>query len=306
MSSPRRLGPILVGGGYVSPPFAGTTKERARQTKKAAMQLIHVARAMRAVTMREIVKFVQQRGRLLSALVRPLMWLAVFAAGFYNVFGISIIPPYKTYIPYQVYIAPGLLGIILLFHGMQSSLSMVYDREMGVMRLLLTAPLPRWVLLACKLIAGTSLSVITCYVFLLVCIPFDVTFEPMGWLTVLPALIVSGLMLGALWLFLSVYIRQVENFAGAMNFVMFPMFFFSSALYPLWRLREGGSELLYYVSLANPFTHAVEMIRFALYGLFEPVATAVVVGSTVVFFLLAVHGYDPQRGMLRRAAQPAG
>jgi ABC-2 type transport system permease protein len=106
------------------------------------MQLIHAARAMRAVTMREIIKFVQQRGRLLSALVRPLMWLAVFAAGFYNVFGVSIIPPYKTYITYQVYIVPGLLGIILLFHGMQSSLSMVYDREMGVMRLLLTAPLP--------------------------------------------------------------------------------------------------------------------------------------------------------------------
>ena len=111
------------------------------------MQLIHAGRALRAVTTREIVKFVQQRGRLLSALVRPLMWLAVFAAGFQNVFGVSIIPPYKTYITYQVYIVPGLLGIILLFHGMQSSLSMVYDREMGVMRLLLTAPLPRWVLL---------------------------------------------------------------------------------------------------------------------------------------------------------------
>src|SRR5262249_57454152 len=93
------------------------------------------------------------------------------------------------------------LGIILLFHGMQSSLSMVYDREMGVMRLLLTAPLPRWVLLACKLIAGTALAVITCYAFLLVCILFDVTFDPIAWLTVLPALIVSGLMLGQLLLF---------------------------------------------------------------------------------------------------------
>src|SRR3974377_1644014 len=137
------------------------------------MQLVHPARALRAVTMREIIKFVQQRGRLLSALVRPRMWLAVVAAGFYNVFGVSIIPPYKTYITYQVYIVPGLLGIILLFHGMQSSLSMVYDREMGVMRLLLTAPLSRWVLLVCKLIAGTALAVITCYVFLAVCILFD-------------------------------------------------------------------------------------------------------------------------------------
>src|SRR6266436_6525915 len=269
------------------------------------MQIRHAIQALRAVTTREIVKFLQQRGRLLSALVRPLMWLAVFAAGFYNVFGVSIIPPYKTYITYQVYIVPGLLGIILLFHGMQSSLSMVYDREMGVMRLLLTAPLPRWVLLVCKLVAGTALSVITCYVFLAVCILFDVTFDPIDWLAVLPALIVCGLMLGALWLFLSVYIRQLENFAGAMNFVMFPMFFFSSALYPLWKLREGGSELLYYVALANPFTHAVELIRFALYGDFEMVAAAVVGASTVVFFLLAVVGYNPQRGMIRRAPQPA-
>src|SRR5580704_6617579 len=286
------------------------------------MRIAHVGRALRAVTMREITKFVQQRGRLLSSLVRPLMWLAVFAAGFQNVFGVSIIPPYKTYIPYQVYIVPGLLGIILLFHGMQSSLSMVYDREMGVMRLLLTAPLPRWVLLVCKLVAGTALAVITCYVFLAICamrvpwyswstsewvwlVPFDIGFEPMAWLTVLPALIVSGLMLGSLWLFLSVHIKQLENFAGAMNFVMFPMFFFSSALYPLWRLREGGSELLYLVALANPFTYAVELIRYALYGLLEPIAAVVVLGLAAVFFLLAVIGYDPQRGLFRRAMQTA-
>ena len=108
------------------------------------MHLTHAMRALRAVTVREVGKFVQQRGRRWAALVRPLLWLAVFAAGFYNVFGVSIIPPYKTYVTYQVYIVPGLLGMVLLFHGMQSSLSMVYDREMGVMRLLLTAPLPRW------------------------------------------------------------------------------------------------------------------------------------------------------------------
>src|SRR5271165_132048 len=157
------------------------------------MQLAHVLRALQAITVREMAKFVQQRGRLLAALVRPLIWLAVFAAGFYNVFGVSIIPPYKTYITYQVYIVPGLLGMILLFHAMQSSLSMVYDREMGVMRLLLTAPLPRWVLLACKLVAGTALSVMTCYLFLAVCIAFDVTFDPIAWLAVLPALIGCGL-----------------------------------------------------------------------------------------------------------------
>ena len=124
------------------------------------MTIAHAVSGLLAVSSREVVKFVHQTGRLISAVVRPSLWLLVFAAGFQNVFGVSIIPPYETYIRYEVYVVPGLLGMVLLFNGMQSSLSMVYDREMGVMRLLLTAPLPRWVLLACKLIAGTALSVI--------------------------------------------------------------------------------------------------------------------------------------------------
>ena len=54
--------------------------------------------------------------------------------GFRSALGVSIIPPYETYIPYEVYIVPGLIGMVQLFNGMQSSLSMVYDREMGSMR----------------------------------------------------------------------------------------------------------------------------------------------------------------------------
>jgi ABC-2 type transport system permease protein len=264
------------------------------------MQLVHVGRAMGAVTKREIIKFAQQKGRLLSGIVRPLFWLVVFAAGFQNVFGVSIIPPYSTYITYQTYIVPGLLGIVLLFNGMLSSLSMVYDREMGIMRLLLTAPLPRWVLLGCKLVAGTALSVIQAYVFLATAALFGVTFDWQGWITVFPALVAGGLMLGSLGLVLSVYIRQLENFAGAMNFVIFPMFFMSSALYPLWKLQEGGAEAVYLLSAINPFTHAVELCRFALYGMFNWISALVVIGSAIVFFVIANIGYDPQSGILRK------
>ena len=124
------------------------------------MTVTHAFNGLLALADREVVKFMHQTGRLISAVVRPSLWLLVFAAGFRNVFGVSIIAPYETYIPYEVYVAPGLLGMVLLFNGIQSSLSMVYDREMGMMRLLLTAPLPRWYLLLCKLIAGTLLGVI--------------------------------------------------------------------------------------------------------------------------------------------------
>jgi ABC-2 type transport system permease protein len=269
------------------------------------MQMRHAVQALRAVTMREIVKFLQQRGRLISALVRPLMWLAVFAAGFYNVFGVSIIPPYRTYIPYQVYIVPGLLGIILLFHGMQSSLSMVYDREMGNMRTLLVSPLPRWYLLSSKLLAGTAVSVLQVYAYLVIAWFWGIEPPRIGYLTVLPALILSGLMLGALGMLISSLVKQLENFAGVMNFVIFPMFFASSALYPLWRVRES-SPLLYYVCELNPFTHAVELVRFALYAQVNWVSLAVVCGCTLTFMFAAILAYDPARGLLARRGAPGG
>src|SRR5262249_13997507 len=86
------------------------------------------------IVWREVLRFLHQRERFLSALVRPLVWLFIFAAGFRQVLGVSIIPPYETYVLYEEYITPGLMVMIQLFNGMQSSLSMVYDREMGNMR----------------------------------------------------------------------------------------------------------------------------------------------------------------------------
>ena len=65
----------------------------------------------------------------------------------------------------------------------------------------------------------------------------------LGYLAVLPALLLTGMMLGSIGLLLSSLIRQLENFAGVMNFVIFPMFFASSALYPLWRLKEANDVL---------------------------------------------------------------
>lgn len=253
-----------------------------------------------AITWREIAKFLRQTERLLSALVRPALWLLVFATGLHDLLGVSIIPPYETYTPYQEYILPGLMGIVILFQCMQSALSMVYDREAGVMRVMLVSPLPRAYLLFAKIVGATILSMLQVYAFLLLARLFGYGLPAIGYLTVMPAIIAAGLMLGSIGLLVSVYTRQIENFAGMMNFVVFPMFFLSSALYPLWKLREAGADAVYWLSIANPFTHAVELMRFAAYGKLEPVALGVVAGCGLVAFLLAARGYDPQAGQIRR------
>lgn len=260
----------------------------------------HLWRAARAVIGREIHKFLRQPARLGSALVRPLLWFVVFATGFHNVFGVSIIPPYETYIEYKVYMLPGLLGMIALFNGMQSSLSLVYDREMGLMRLLLTAPLHRAWLLGFKLLAGTSLSVLQMLAFLLMAWLLGVDIDPLHALLALPALVLAALLMAAMGLVLSVHVRQLENFAGAMNFVIFPMFFISSALYPLWKFEEAGAWWLYQLAQFNPFTQAVETMRFALHGQSYATGWAVGVLGSLLFFALAVRGYDPQRGAIRQ------
>jgi ABC-2 type transport system permease protein len=263
------------------------------------MKMRHAMRALAGIVRREMLRLLGQRGRLAAAIVRPLVWLGIFAAGFRAVLGLSIIPPYQTYILYEVYIVPGLAAMMLLFHGMQTSLSMVYDREMGSMRVLLTAPLPRWWLLAARLIANTITALPLVYLFLLLARLWDVRPPMLGYVAALPALIVAGLMLGAFGLALSSLIRQLENFAGVMNFVIFPVFFASTALYPLWRLEEV-SPLLSLVAQLNPFTYAVELIRFGLYLQVDGPSLAVCCLAFLGFFGLAVVGYDPGRGFWAR------
>ena len=303
----------------------------------------------RGIVWREVLRFLHQRERFLSALVRPLIWLFIFAAGFRQVLGVSIIPPYSTYVLYETFVTPGLVGMILLFNAMQSSLSMVYDRETGAMRTLLVSPFPRSFLLLSKLCGGVFVAVLQAYVFLFVARIWEAwswdtpliealqsdgvaamvgaffnniagTFAqlgnvdpvPMGYVTLLPALILSGLMLGSIALFMSSVIKQLENFAGVMNFVIFPMFFMSSALYPIWRLRES-SPLLATLAELNPFTHAVELIRFALYGQIGPPPDGggidlthllVVVGCTILFLGAAIYAYNPSKGLIARRGGP--
>jgi ABC-2 type transport system permease protein len=87
--------------------------------------------------------------------------------------------------------------------------------------------------------------------------------------------------------------------------VIFPMFFASSALYPLWRIKES-SPLLYEICRANPFTHVVELIRYALYGQIDQASLAVVLGCTALFLAAAIYSYNPSKGLLGRRAEPGG
>lgn len=208
---------------------------------------------------KELLRFIKQKSRFFSALVRPLLWLFIFSVGFKSALGLAIIPPYETYITYETYIVPGLVGMILLFNGMQSSLAMIFDREMGSMKILLTSNISRSYLLFCKMFATGIVSTIQATVFLFIAFLYGIDIPTLGYFLAIPVILFTSIILNAFALFISSVIKQLENFASVMNFVIFPMFFLSSALYPLWKIKDS-SLFLYEVCVLNPFTYIVEFV----------------------------------------------
>jgi len=238
-----------------------------------------------AIFHREFDRFIKQKARCVSAVVRPLLWLVVFAAGFRSVLGIAIQAPYETYITYDLYVTPGLIGMIALFNGMQSSLSMVYDRETGSMKLLMTAPISRRLLLIYKLLATATISTLQAYIFIGITILYGVDLPWIGLLTSLPTVFIASYFIALVGLILASQVKELENFAGIMNFVIFPAFFLSSALYPLWQIRDT-SEVVYQLAVFNPFTYVVESIRFGIHDTPITVATIGLLIASAAFSIV--------------------
>jgi ABC-2 type transport system permease protein len=249
---------------------------------------------MKGIIYKELIRFLKQKSRFFSALVRPLLWLFIFSVGFKTALGLAIIPPYETYITYETYIVPGLVGMVLLFNGMQSSLTMIFDREMGSMKILLTSYINRNYLLFCKMFATAIVSTLQAITFLVIAKIYGVEISYGAIISTIPIIIISSIILNAFALFISSVIKQLENFATVMNFVIFPMFFLSSALYPLWKIKDS-SILLFNISSCNPFTYIVESIRFSLYMKFDQELFIILVVSFVISLIMAFVGFKSKK-----------
>jgi ABC-2 type transport system permease protein len=223
-----------------------------------------------------------------------LLWLFIFSVGFRTALGLAITPPYETYITYETYIVPGLVGMVLLFNGMQSSLTMIFDREMGSMKILLTSYINRNYLLFCKMFATSVVSTIQAITFLIVAKIYGVDIESTAIVVTIPIIMISSIILNAFALFISSVIKQLENFATVMNFVIFPMFFLSSALYPLWKIKDS-SLFLFNLSSFNPFTYIVEAIRFSLYLKFDFEIFLILGISLIISLIMAFVGFRSKK-----------
>ncbi|MCP5344696.1 MAG: ABC transporter permease [Pseudomonadales bacterium] len=237
--------------------------------------------AIRAVLVRELIKMFRQKTRLLSAMVRPLIWLFVIGGGIGSLID-SAMPG-----QYQRDIVPGIIGMTILFGSMLSSLSTVYDKESGIMRMMIVAPIPTYWIVACKMlastVAGSVQAALVCVLLLLLgFLSPAIMLNP----SFLLAVGLTALACAALGMVTSALSDSLDNFASIMNFVIFPVFFLSGALYPV---RDLPAPLLL-VSRLNPFSYGVDLMKRAVDsgGMASDFGVALSVGVLVGFSLLAL------------------
>ena len=210
--------------------------------------------AIVAVVVRELTRFWRQRGRAVASFARPLLWLVVIGAGFEK-----LVPTEGT-VSYKQFLLPGLFGMVVLFSTMLTALATVHDREFGPIRMLLVAPLPRFVAVVAKTISSALLGVIQAV--LLFPLIWILGLRPSlgALLELLGAIALASFALGSFGMVIASRLRSIENFAGVMNFLMFPMFFLSSALYPASLLPGFLQPLV----RADPLTYSIDLMRHPL------------------------------------------
>jgi ABC-2 type transport system permease protein len=213
-------------------------------------------RPIYAVLEREVVRMFRQRTRLVSAMVRPLIWLFVIGAGFGAVLGRA------SGVSYQQFLVPGVVGMTLLFGSMLAALTVVYDKESGVMRMLIIAPFSHYWIVVAKMLAAALAAILQALLLLVLLAVLGYIGLETKFTVLAIGLIATSLACAGIGMLVATFTRTLDNFAAIMNFVIFPVFFLSGSLYPVSHLPP----MLKVVALANPYTYGVDLLKHATLG----------------------------------------
>lgn len=252
---------------------------------------------IQGIVVRDLRRSSRQTGRLLGGLARPFMWLLLVGTGY------NAIARVQSGAPYQAYVLPGIIVMAALFGGMLTAIATVYDREFGMLRLMLASPAGIPSILAGRALAATALAILQGGV-VLACAPFITPLTPREMVAAAGALAVGSLVSASLGLLVAARLRSVENFAGVINVVLFPLLFVSGALYP----TAGMPAPLRALAEVNPVTYAVDLMRHALGQQAEFTAgkdIAILLGAATIAFALTALMFDPEQRLVGRARSRA-
>jgi ABC-2 type transport system permease protein len=208
--------------------------------------------AIHGIVARDLARTTRQTSRFLGGLVRPFMWLLLVGTGY------NAIARLEGGLPYYQFVFPGIVVMASLFGAMLTAIGTVYDREFGMLRLMLASPAGVPAVLTGRAIGAALVGIVQGGV-VLVCAGFVLPVTPGQWTAAFGVLMLGSAVSALLGLLVASRLRSVENFAGVINIVLFPLLFVSGALYP----TAGMPALLRLIARVNPVTYQVDLMRHA-------------------------------------------
>ncbi len=209
-------------------------------------------RAVKVVWRRELIRFSQDKVRIVTALVQPLLYVFVLGTGL-----ASLTEGTTGGVSLRTFIYPGVLALSVLFTAMFSAASIVWDREFGFLREMLVAPVRRSAIIVGKCFGGATVATIQGLIVVAIAPLVNVPYSPVMIAILVVEMMVLGFCLTALGLVLAARVRQIQSMMGLMQMILMPLMFLSGALYPL---RDLPGWLNTAVKI-NPITYAVHPIR---------------------------------------------
>ncbi|MEA2492368.1 MAG: type transport system permease protein [Thermoleophilaceae bacterium] len=217
-------------------------------------------RAMRIVWRRELIRFVNDRMRIMTALVQPLLFLFVLGSGLQQLSSAG-----THGVDLKTFIYPGVLCISVMFTAMFSAASIVWDREFGFLREMMVAPVRRSSIVIGKALGGATVASFQGVILICLAGAVHVPYDPLLILGVFGIQLLLAFSITAFGLMVAVRIKQMQSFMGVMQMIVMPMFFISGALFPV----AGLPGWLAVLNRLDPLTYAVDPMRRLVFSHLE-------------------------------------
>jgi len=233
-----------------------------------------------ALWLREVKRYLRSRAQLVASLGQPLMYLLVLG------FGLGPVFEKAGQGDYLQFVAPGVVGMTILFSSIFSGVGLLWDRQFGFLKETLVAPVPRIQIMVGRTLGGATTALLQGTLVLIVCLlagfrPHDLGGVFLG--LVFMALI--AIVFAALGTIIGSALKDMQGFQLVMNFLVMPIFFLSGALYPLSSLPPA----LTFLTRLDPLSYGVDGLRGAFIGQWHfGVATDLAVLVTLAALFLAL------------------
>jgi ABC-2 type transport system permease protein len=244
-------------------------------------------RAIRAVSYREVIRFLRAKSRIVSSIAIPLIWFCAFGLGLGSAFGVR-----HGDLGYAEFLAPGIVAMTVLFASTLSGISIIVDKEFGIIKELLIAPVSRVSLVLGKLMGGMITSLLRAILItILFCVILELHVGILDFLGVLVVISLIAIGFGGFAIAIATKMESLEGFGLIVELVVMPIFFLSGAFFPIERLPGWLSTVV----LLNPLTYGVDGLRLLMLGTssFSMLHNlAVLIGFDVAVVLLAAYFFE--------------